>query len=84
MYRGFNTIESYRLVALVAVFDEALSLFENDAATATECMITPVRGLGSKRPLDMMETKAVFDLIGRLERGSSRVRFDRRLVGLRS
>ncbi len=35
MYRGFNTIESYRLVALEAVFDEALSLFENDAATAT-------------------------------------------------
>ena len=72
MYRGFNTIESYRLVALVAVFDEALSRFENDAATATECMITPVRGLGSKRPLDMMrtrvETEAVIDLIGRLER----------------
>ena len=43
MYRGFNTVEWYRLVALVAVFDEALSLFENVAATATEFMIRPVR-----------------------------------------
>ena len=69
----FNTVESDRLVALIAVFEEALSLFENDVATAMEWMNTPVRGLGSKRPLDMMrtrvETKAVFDLIGRLERG---------------
>ena len=73
MYRGFNTVESYRLVALVAVFDEALSLFENDVNVATEWMSSPVRGLGSKRPLDMLgtrvETKAVFDLIGKLEKG---------------
>ncbi|WP_459731163.1 antitoxin Xre/MbcA/ParS toxin-binding domain-containing protein [Pseudomonas sp. MHK4] len=68
----FNAIESDRLVALVAVFEKALSLFENDVAAATEWMSTPVRGLGSKRPLDMMrtrvETEAVIDLIGRLER----------------
>ncbi|TPG74601.1 antitoxin Xre/MbcA/ParS toxin-binding domain-containing protein [Pseudomonas arsenicoxydans] len=68
----FNAVESDRLVALVAVFEEALSLFENDVAAATEWMSTPVRGLGSKRPLDMMrtrvETEAVIDLIGRLER----------------
>jgi putative toxin-antitoxin system antitoxin component (TIGR02293 family) len=68
----FNAVESDRLVALVAVFEEALSLFENDVSAATEWMITPVRGLGSKRPLDMMrtrvETEAVIDLIGRLER----------------
>jgi putative toxin-antitoxin system antitoxin component (TIGR02293 family) len=69
----FNAVESDRLVALVAVFEEALSLFENDVAAATEWMSTPVRGLGSKRPLDMMrtrvETKAVFDLIAGLGRG---------------
>lgn len=69
----FNTVESDRLVALIAVFEEALSLFENNVAFATEWMSKPVRGLGSKRPLDMMrtrvETKAIFDLIGRLERG---------------
>jgi putative toxin-antitoxin system antitoxin component (TIGR02293 family) len=69
----FNAVESDRLVALVAVFDGALSLFENDKAAATEWISSPVRGLGSKRPLDMLgtgvETKAVFDFIGQLERG---------------
>jgi putative toxin-antitoxin system antitoxin component (TIGR02293 family) len=69
----FNTLESDRLVALVAVFEEAFYLFENDVAAATGWMSTPVRGLGSKRPLDMINTRvemnAVLDLIGRLERG---------------
>lgn len=69
----FNAVESDRLVALVAVFEEALSLFENDVAAATEWMSSPVRGLGSKRPMEMLrtrvETKAVFDLIGQLEKG---------------
>ncbi|MHC8304875.1 antitoxin Xre-like helix-turn-helix domain-containing protein [Pseudomonas sp. PB3P13] len=69
----FNTVESDRLVALIVVFEDALSLFENDVAVATEWMSSPVRGLGSKCPLDMLgtrvEAKAVFDLIGRLERG---------------
>ncbi|MGF6222023.1 type II RES/Xre toxin-antitoxin system antitoxin [Pseudomonas sp. YL-218 TE3947] len=68
----FNSLESDRLVALIAVFENALTLFEDDVAAATEWMSTPVRGLGSKRPLDMMrtrvETEAVIDLIGRLER----------------
>lgn len=69
----FNTIESDRLVALLAVFDDALSLFGNDKAAATEWMSSPVRGLGLKRPIEMLrtrvETKAVFDLIGQLEKG---------------
>ncbi|WP_283184426.1 antitoxin Xre-like helix-turn-helix domain-containing protein [Pseudomonas svalbardensis] len=69
----FDTVESDRLVALVTLFDEALSLFENDTTAATEWMSSPVRGLGSKRPVDMLgtrvETKAVFDLIGQLEKG---------------
>ncbi|CAJ0557403.1 unnamed protein product, partial [Mesorhabditis spiculigera] len=69
----FNAVESDRLVALVAVFEEALSLFENDVAAATEWMSSPVRGLGSNCPLDMLgtrvEARAVFDLIGQLERG---------------
>ncbi|MSU96786.1 DUF2384 domain-containing protein [Pseudomonas mandelii] len=69
----FNAVESDRLVALLAVFEEALSLFENDVAAATEWMSSPVRGLGSKCPIDMLgtrvETKAVFDLIGQLEKG---------------
>ena len=69
----FNAVESDRLVALVAVFEEAISLFENDVAAAAQWLNTPVRGLGSRRPIDMMgtrvETKAVLDLIGRLKRG---------------
>jgi putative toxin-antitoxin system antitoxin component (TIGR02293 family) len=68
----FSSLESDRLVALIAVFENALTLFEHDVAATTEWMTTPVRGLGSKRPLDMIrtrvETKAVIDLIGRLER----------------
>jgi putative toxin-antitoxin system antitoxin component (TIGR02293 family) len=69
----FSIVESDRLIALIAVFEEALSLFENDVAAATEWMGSPARGLGSKRPLEMLrtrvETNAVLDLIGRLERG---------------
>lgn len=69
----FNTLESDRLVALVAVFEDALSLFENDKVAATKWMSSPVRGLGSKRPIDMLgtrvESKAVLDLIGQLEKG---------------
>ncbi|WP_414918747.1 antitoxin Xre-like helix-turn-helix domain-containing protein [Pseudomonas sp. IT-P4] len=69
----FNPLESDRLVALIAVFEEALSLFENNVAAALEWINSPVRGLGSRRPLDMVrtrvETKAVLDLIGRLEMG---------------
>ncbi|MNQ13565.1 hypothetical protein D3C85_264890 [compost metagenome] len=69
----FNAIKSDHLVALAAVFEEALSLFGNDKVAATEWMHSPVRGLGSKRPIDMLgtrvETNAVFDLIGQLEKG---------------
>ena len=69
----FNAVEGDRLVALVAVCEGALCLFENDKAAATEWISSPIRGLGSKRPLDMLgtrvETKAVLDLIGQLERG---------------
>jgi len=61
----FNFIEGDRLVALVNLFEEALSLFENDKAAAMEWMRSPVHGLGSKRPIDMLgtrvETKAVFE-----------------------
>ena len=69
----FNILESDRLVALVAVFEDALCLFGNNEVAATEWMNSPVRGLGSRRPIDMLrtrvETKAVFDLIGQLEKG---------------
>lgn len=69
----FNTAESDRLVALIAVFEKACILFESDAGAARKWMPTPIRGLGRKRPLEMLrtrvETNAVLDLIGRLETG---------------
>nr|WP_019579108.1 antitoxin Xre-like helix-turn-helix domain-containing protein [Pseudomonas mandelii] len=69
----FNTAESDRLIALIAVFEKACVLFQNDAGAARKWMTTPVRGLGRKRPLEMLrtrvETSAVLDLIGRLETG---------------
>lgn len=52
----FNTAESDRLVALVSVFQEALSLFEGDVRAASEWMRSPVRGLG-KCTLEMLETR---------------------------
>lgn len=68
----FKTSESDRLIALVAVFQEALALFEGDVSAASGWMKTSVRGLG-KRPLDLVETRveteAVLDLLGRLENG---------------
>lgn len=68
-----TTAESDRLVALVAVFEEALSLFDGDLTATRIWMDSPARGLGLKKPLDMVGTRveanAVLDLIGRLERG---------------
>ena len=69
----FSTLVSDRLVALITVFQETLTLFEGDVSAAKEWLTSPVRGLGSKRPLEMLGTRveanAVLDLIGRLERG---------------
>lgn len=44
-----NTAESDRLVALIAVFEEALSLFEGDFTATRIWMDSPVRGLGLKK-----------------------------------
>jgi putative toxin-antitoxin system antitoxin component (TIGR02293 family) len=69
----FSTAESDRLIALITVFGEALSLFETDSVAAAKWMSSPVQGLGLKRPIDMLGTRveanAVLDLIGRLESG---------------
>lgn len=62
----FSTVESDRLIALIAVFEQALFLFDDNVAAATEWMSSLARGLGSKRPLEMLrtrvETNAVLDL----------------------
>lgn len=68
-----NTAESDRFAAFIAVFEEALSLFEGDLTATRKWMDSPVHGLGERSPLDKLgtrvETNAVFDLMGRLERG---------------
>jgi len=54
------------------VFQTALALFGNEEAV-NHWLKHPVRGLGNKRPIDMLstaeDTKAVLNLIGRLEHG---------------
>ncbi len=69
----FNQDESDRLYRLAEVLDCATNLFEGDAAAAQLWLNQPVKGLGDRRPLDMLatsaETRAVLDLIGRLEHG---------------
>ncbi|WP_413112072.1 antitoxin Xre/MbcA/ParS toxin-binding domain-containing protein [Thaumasiovibrio sp. DFM-14] len=54
------------------VFQAALALFGSENA-AHRWLQTPVRGLGNKRPIDMLstteDTEVVLDLIGRLEHG---------------
>ncbi|MGH8384272.1 MAG: antitoxin Xre-like helix-turn-helix domain-containing protein [Pseudomonas sp.] len=68
----FNTVESDRLVALLSVLERAVCLFEGDLSAAKRWMCSPVRGLGSKCPIEMtgtrVETQAVLDFIGQLEK----------------
>jgi putative toxin-antitoxin system antitoxin component (TIGR02293 family) len=55
------------------VFKAALVLFENDEEATLSWMNHPVRGLGGKRPVDMLlslkDTNVVLNLIGALEHG---------------
>ncbi|PAJ76260.1 antitoxin [Pseudoalteromonas sp. NBT06-2] len=69
----FNRDESDRLYRFAEVFKAALDLFEGNNDSASLWLKSQVRGLGNKRPVDMLatsaETEAVLDLIGRLEHG---------------
>jgi putative toxin-antitoxin system antitoxin component (TIGR02293 family) len=71
--RQFNAEESDRLFRLAAVYKAALDLFEGDTQATRRWLAEPVRGLGNRRPLEMLatsaEAQAVLDLIGRLEHG---------------
>lgn len=55
------------------VFTAALTLFENNYHATTEWLNTPVKGLGGRLPVDLLDTEdgaqTVLDLIGRLEHG---------------
>lgn len=69
----FNREESDRLFRLIKLMSEATRLFEGDIEAARAWMNREVKGLGHRRPVEMMATSAeadeVFALIGRLEHG---------------
>jgi putative toxin-antitoxin system antitoxin component (TIGR02293 family) len=69
----FSSRESERLYALITVLQASCGLFEGDAQTASKFLISPLRGLNSKTPLELLrkrgEAEVVIDLIGRLENG---------------
>lgn len=65
--------ESDRLYSIATIFDAAIELFEGDVLAVRHWMTSPVRGLDGKAPMKMLgtrvESRAVLDLIGRLEHG---------------
>ena len=69
----FNKQESDRLYRFAEVYKAALDLFEGDGDATRTWLTTANRGLGQKRPLDMLatmaESEAVINLIGRMEHG---------------
>jgi len=69
----FTKEESDRLYRLSEVFNAVVDLFENDRKAAKQWLNNPIKGLGNKRPIEMLSTgaeaEAVLNLIGRLEHG---------------
>jgi putative toxin-antitoxin system antitoxin component (TIGR02293 family) len=69
----FTPDEGDKLYRLTEVLSAATDLFEGDLESAISWLKAPAKGLGGKRPLEMMstsaESEAVMDLIGRLEHG---------------
>lgn len=69
----FTSEESDRLFRFAQVFAAAEDLFEGDRHEAQHWLSNPIRGLGNRRPIDMLgtsaESQAVLDVIGRLEHG---------------
>lgn len=69
----FNLKESDKLYRLAEITRAAIDLFEGDEDKARDWLKRPVKGLGGKRPLDMLgstaETESILELIGRLEHG---------------
>lgn len=69
----FKVDEGDRLYRFAEVYKCAIDLFEGDKEQARKWLLNPVRGLGGRRPADMISTsagaEAVLDLIGRLEHG---------------
>ena len=71
--KKFNVEEGDKIFRLTEMIHAATELFEGDIEKANAWLQNPVRGIGGKRPVDMVvtsaQTKDVLDLIGRLEHG---------------
>lgn len=69
----FTREEGDKLYRLTEVLNAATELFEGSIDEANQWLKTPTRGLGGRKPIEMLataaESKAVLDLIGRLEHG---------------
>ena len=69
----FRLDEGDRLYRFAVIFKSAVELFEGDKERARHWILNPVRGLGGRRPAEMVTTtvgtKAVLDLVGQLEHG---------------
>lgn len=69
----FKPQESDGLHRMAEVYRLAEALFENDEKLAQSWMTSPVKALGGRKPIDMMQTSAeageVLNVIGRLEHG---------------
>jgi putative toxin-antitoxin system antitoxin component (TIGR02293 family) len=65
--------ESERMLRLAEVYAAALELLDGDKVDAHEWLLSPVRGLNNRRPIDYARTdfgaREVRSLIGRLEHG---------------
>jgi putative toxin-antitoxin system antitoxin component (TIGR02293 family) len=71
--RRLTPEESERLLRISAIFEDAVDLFEGDAAAAVNWLTTPRKALGDRSPLAYARTETgareVENLIGRLEHG---------------
>lgn len=69
----FKVDESDRLYRFAEILKSTTDLFEGDRQQARQWLLHPVKGLGGRRPVEMLTTSAeagsVLDLIGRLEHG---------------
>lgn len=69
----FSADQSSRIYMLIRVLSAASKLFEGNTQRLMEWLETPAKGLGSKKPSEMMSTvvgaEAVINLIGQIEHG---------------
>ena len=69
----FNTKESDTLYRFITVYSAAIEVFSRDQLAVSIWLQSSVRGLGWKKPIDLLSTSvgsdAVTTILGRLEYG---------------